>query len=84
MVSCKVTPTICVGTYLCVHVQCFTLRNLCTYIDPVHCLPQPLHMVAAALNAFSNIRLRHIQNDADWSITVYNHPLPKSPETEVC
>ena len=82
VVNNDVTPTTCVCTYL--RVCNITLRKLHTYLDPVHCLPQPLHMVAAALNAFSNIRLRHIQNNSDWSITVYNHPLPRSQETEVC
>jgi len=46
-------------------------------------------MPAAALNAFHTIYLRHILEESgatetDYTITVNNHPLPRTAEGEVC
>ena len=45
---------------------------------------QAYHTVAAALNAYHNILLKNLMGDNEWSITAYNHPLPRLPVTEVC
>ena len=44
---------------------------------------QPFHTVAAALNTYHNILLRKVMKSDDWSITVYNHPLPRTVDTQV-
>ena len=51
---------------------------LVTYI-----LLQPWHMSAAVLNAFHNVWLREVTGMANLSITVNNHPLPRSNEGQV-
>ena len=60
---------------------------LSIYVCSMHCscilCIQPLHTVAAALNAFDNVLLRNIMESKDWSITVYNHPLPRTQDTQV-
>jgi ABC-type multidrug transport system ATPase subunit len=43
---------------------------------------QALHTVAAALNAYHNVLLKNIMMDNEWSITAYNHPLPRRPDTQ--
>ena len=44
---------------------------------------QPFHMAAAALNAFHNIWLRTALGRDDVTITVRNHPLPRSVRGQV-
>ena len=53
-----------------------------TIICLMHML-QALHTVAAALNVYHNVLLRNIMESDEWSITVYNHPLPRTPDTQV-
>jgi ATP-binding cassette subfamily A (ABC1) protein 3 len=43
---------------------------------------QPYHVVPAALNAYHNVLLRNIMKSNNWSITVNNHPLPRTLETQ--
>ena len=53
----------------------------CSYI---YFLFQPWHMSAAALNAFHNVWLRQATNNSDLTLTVNNHPLPRTVDAEVC
>ena len=43
---------------------------------------QAFHVVASALNAFHNIFLNQVVGDG-WSISAYNHPLPRTQQTKV-
>ena len=47
-------------------------------------LLQTWHMSAAVLNAFHNVWLREVTGITNLSITVNNHPLPRSSEGQVC
>lgn len=55
----------------------------CAYIFLFSLLQQPWHMSAAMLNAFHNVWLRQTAENQELSITVYNHPLPRTNEGEV-
>lgn len=39
-------------------------------------------MVASALNAFHNVYVKQVKGE-EWSITAYNHPLPRTQDTKV-
>ena len=61
----------------------YIFQSVCSmHCSCILCI-QPLHTVAAALNAFDNVLLRNIMESKDWSITVYNHPLPRTQDTQV-
>ncbi|CAI8011243.1 Phospholipid-transporting ATPase ABCA1 [Geodia barretti] len=42
---------------------------------------QPYHMVASSLNAFHNVFLKQVMGE-EWSITAYNHPLPRTEQAK--
>jgi len=44
---------------------------------------QPLHMSAAALNAFQNLRLKEVTGNNSLSLQVFNHPLPRRDLSKV-
>ena len=52
-----------------------TVVNMSICDSPL--LFQPLHMSAAALNAFQNLRLKETTGNSSLSLQVFNHPLPR-------
>ena len=56
--------------------------KLCTVQVCVVLSLQAYHMVASALNAFHNVLLKQVMGE-EWSISAYNHPLPRTEQTKV-
>ena len=56
--------------------------KLCTVQVCVALSLQAYHMVASALNAFHNVLLKQVMGE-EWSISAYNHPLPRTEQTKV-
>ena len=76
-------PQIQCLTYACTCIyMCMTVIQISTCLS-FFPLMQPYHIVPAALNAYHNVLLRNIMKNNDWSITINNHPLPRTLETQV-